>query len=67
MQVAPAREWSSCAGCVSARGGAAASHGASLLDDGTILVTGGFRKAADGCVVVDQGPHRQSIRLYLGR
>jgi hypothetical protein len=25
-----------------------ASHGASLLDDGTILVTGGFRKAADG-------------------
>jgi deoxycytidylate deaminase len=25
-----------------------ASHGASLLDDGTVLVTGGFRKAADG-------------------
>ena len=25
-----------------------ASHGASLLGDGTILVTGGFRKAADG-------------------
>jgi hypothetical protein len=25
-----------------------ASHGASLLGDGTVLVTGGFRKAADG-------------------
>lgn len=25
-----------------------ASHGANLLEDGTVLVTGGFRKAADG-------------------